>query len=143
MSEMTANPIRSSFSKGLLIFLITMWVLTAGFAVLTYFLIKELAFAVFSYIFCGLFNLIALFVIIDTLTNYVVVEGNKITKHSFLAKKVVKVKNISKIIHKDGAYIVYVEHRKFITLNDRDPQTNKMLFQFEKCGFDVGKIVSQ
>lgn len=140
MNEIASNPIRSSFSKGLLIFLISMWVLTAGFAVLTYFLIKELAFAVFSYIFCGIFNVIALFLIIDTITNYVVVEGNKITKHSFLLKKTIKVKNITKIIHKDNTYYIYVDKKKFVTLNDRDPQTNKMLFQFEKSGFDIGKI---
>lgn len=138
--DVASNPIKSSFSKGLLVFLIVMWALTLGFGVLTYFLIKDQAFAVFSYIFCGVFHVIAIIVIIDTLTSYVIVEGNKITKHVFLSKRVVKIKKITKIIHVNGAYVIYVDQRKFVTLNDRDPQTSKMLFQFERNGIDIGKI---
>ena len=138
--EVSSNRIRSSFSKGLLIFFISMWFLTALFIVLTIFLIKEKGFAIFSYIFCGVFHAIAIFLIVDTLTNYVVVEGDTITKHMFLSKKIASIKNITKIEHKENFYVLYVNRRKFVALNDRDPQTNKMLFQFERNGFNIGKI---
>ena len=117
-----------------------MWFLTALFIVLTIFLIKEKGFAIFSYIFCGVFHAIAIFLIVDTLTNYVVVEGDTITKHMFLSKKIASIKNITKIEHKENFYVLYVNRRKFVALNDRDPQTNKMLFQFERNGFNIGKI---
>lgn len=140
MPEVRSNRIRSSFSIGLLIFFIVMWVSTVVFIVLTIFLIKDLGFAIFSYIFCGFFNAIATFLLVDTLTNYVVVEGDSITKRLFLSKKKAKIKDITKIIHDKNFYILYVKHRKFTSLNDHDPQTDKMLFQFEKNGINLGKI---
>lgn len=140
MNEVPSNRIRSSFSLGLLIFFIVMLTLTAGFIVATVFLIDELGFAIFSYIFCGIFHAIALFLLVDTLTNYVVVEGDLITKHSFMSKKKAKIKAITKIVHQDNFYILYADHKKFVALNDRDPQTEKMLYQFEQQGIDLGKI---
>lgn len=117
-----------------------MLVSTSGFIIATIFVIDEMGFAIFSYIFCGIFFALALFLLIDTLTNYVVVENDVIIKHAFLSKKKAKIKEITKIIHGDNAYVIYVNKRKFTTLNDRDPQTDKMLYQFEKNGIDLGKI---
>ena len=140
MAEVFSNRIRSSFSKGLLAFFLVIWVLTITFFVLTFFFIDELAFKIVSFIFCGGFNLLATYLIIDTLTNYVVVEGDKIIKHSFLYRKVEKITSITKVIHDQNFFTVYVNKKKFVSLNDRDPQTTKMLFQFEKNGIDIGKI---
>lgn len=140
MEEVHSNRIRSSFSKGLLIFFLLMWVLTLTFFILTFFLIDDLAFKIISFIFCGGFNLLAAYLLIDTLTNYVVVEDDKIIKHSFLYRKVEKISSITKVIHDQNFFTVYVHKKKFVSLNDRDPQTPKMLFQFEKCGIDIGKI---
>ena len=140
MSEVYSNRIKSSFSKGLLIFFLVMWILTLAFFILTFFLKDELAFQIISFIFCGGFNLLAAFLLIDTLTNYVVVEGDKIEKHSFMYKKVEKISSITKVIHDQNFFTVYVKKKKFVSLNDRDPQTAKMLFQFEKHGIDIGKI---
>ena len=140
MKKVSSNRIRSSFSVGLLICLIIMLVLTAGFIVATVFLIDELGFAIFSYIFCGVFHAIALFLLVDTLTNYVVLEGDEIIKYSFLAKKRAKIRTITKIVHDGNFYIIYTNNKKFVSLNDRDPQTDKMMYQFERWGIPIGKI---
>ena len=36
--------------------------------------------------------------------------------------------------------MIYVKDKQFTRLNDRDPETQKMLFQIEKQGINLGDI---
>ena len=135
-----ANKIRSSYSKKFLAFLISMFVLTAGFIVLIALVEKTSGLAIVGYIMCGAFNIISIILIINTVFDYVEVDGEKIIKVVAFVKKEQLIKKITKIEHKDNFYLIYISEKLFTSLNDRDPETAKMLFHFEKCGIDISHI---
>ena len=135
-----ANKIRSSRSKGLIIFLLIMIVTTASFIVLIAFIEKASAFAILGYIMCGAFFLVAFFLLISAVFDYVEVNGEEITTQTWFIKKKTKITSISKIVHEKNFYVLYVGDKVFTNLNDRDPETQKMLFRFEKFGIDLGKL---
>lgn len=135
-----ANKIRSSRSLGLIIFLAVMLVTTAGFIVLLAFVEKASGFAILGYIMCGAFHLIALFLLISSVFDYVELDGDTLKTCTLFVRKKAKVANINKITHENNFYIIYVNDKQFTQLNDRDPETQKMLFQFEKQGVRLGEI---
>ena len=135
-----ANAIRTTRSKGLIIFLSVMLFITAAFIVLIAFIEKASAFAILGYIMCGIFNVIALFLLISALTDFVEVKGDLIVTQTLFVRKKALVSNISKIVHDKNFYVIYIKDKAFTSLNDRDPVTQKMLFQFEKQGINLGKI---
>ena len=131
-----ANSIRTSRSKGLIIFLSVMLFTTIIFIVLIALIEKASAFAILGYIMCGIFNLIALFLLISALTDFV----DTITTQTMFVRKKAHVSKISKIVHEKNFYVIYVKDKVFTSLNDRDTETSKMLFQLEKQGVNLGKI---
>lgn len=135
-----ANPIRTSRSKGLIIFLSVMLLTTIIFIVLIALIEKASAFAILGYIMCGIFNLIALFLLISALTDFVEVKGDTIVTQTMFVRKKAHVSKISKIVHEKNFYVIYVKDKVFTSLNDRDTETSKMLFQLEKQGVNLGKI---
>ena len=135
-----ANAIRTSRSKGLIIFLSVMLFTTIIFIVLIALIEKASAFAILGYIMCGVFNIIALFLLISALTDFVEVKGDIITTQTLFVRKKARVSSIQKIIHEKNFYVIYIKDKVFTSLNDRDPETQKMLFQIEKQGVNLGKI---
>ena len=135
-----ANTIRTTRSKGLIIFLSVMFFVTAAFIVLIAIFEKGSAFGILGYIMCGIFNIISLFLLLSALTDFVEVKGNNITTQTLFVRKKAQVSSISKIVHDKNFYVIYIKDKVFTSLNDRDPETQKMLFQFEKQGINLGKI---
>ena len=127
-----ANSIRTKRSKGLIIFLSVMLLTTIIFIVLIAILEKTSGFAILGYVMCGAFNLIALFLLISALTDFVEVNGEMIITQTLFVRKKAKIVSISKITHEKNFYVIYI--------NDREPETSKMLFRFEKMGINIGKI---
>ena len=66
-----ANSIRTSRSKGLIIFLSVMYVTTAIFIVLIALIEKASAFAIVGYIMCGIFNIVAFFLLLSAIFDFV------------------------------------------------------------------------
>ncbi len=135
-----ANAIRTSRSKGLIIFLSVMLFTTIIFIVLIALIEKASAFAILGYIMCGVFNIIALFLLISALTDFVEVKGDIITTQTLFVRKKAQISSIQKIVHEKNFYVIYIKDKAFTSLNDRDPETQKMLFQIEKQGVNLGKI---
>ena len=135
-----ANTIRTERSKGLIIFLSVMLLTTIIFIVVIAIMEKASALAIVGYIMCGIFNIVALFLLLSALFDFVEVKGDLITTQTLFVRKKARVSSISKIVHEKNFYVIYVKDKVFTSLNDRDPQTQKMLFQFEKQGIDLGKI---
>ena len=135
-----ANAIRTKRSKSLIIFLSVMLLTTIIFIVLIAILEKTSGLAILGYIMCGAFNLIALFLLISALTDFVEVNGEMIITQTLFVRKKAKIVSISKITHEKNFYVIYINDKPFTSLNDRDPETSKMLFRFEKMGINIGKI---
>ena len=135
-----ANAIRTTRSKGLIIFLSVMLFTTIAFIVLIALIEKASAFAILGYIMCGAFNLIALFLLISALTDFVEVKGDIITTQTLFVRKKAQISSNQKIVHEKNFYVIYIKDKAFTSLNDSDPETQKMLFQIEKQGVNLGKI---
>ena len=135
-----SNRIRSGFSKGLFVFLVVILVSTGGLIWPLWLLDMGIGFQVIGTIFLVPFFLFSLYLILDALFHYEVVEGDEIKEIRFFSKKVAKMKDISGIDAPPGYYVIYVKEKKFCTLNAQDAATSAMLFQFSKNGFDLSKI---
>ncbi len=135
-----ANSIRTSRSKGLIIFLSVMYASTAIFIVLIALIEKASAFAIVGYIMCGIFNVVAFFLLLSAIFDFVEVKGDIIITQTLFVRKKAAISAISKIVHDKNFYVIYVKDKPFTSLNDRDPETQKMLFQFEKRGINLGNI---
>ena len=135
-----ANKILSSRSKGLIIFLLVMLVTTAAFIVAIALIERTSGFAILGYIMCGAFNLIALFLLLSAVFDFVELDGDILTTQTMFVRKKAKVSSITKIVHDKNFYVIYVGDKPFTNLNDRDPETQKMLFRLEKLGIDLGKL---
>lgn len=114
--------------------------LAAGFIVVIAFVEKTSALAIIGYILCGAVILISLFVLVTNVFDFVKVKDGYIIKQTLFVKKKAKISRISKIKKDQNFYVIYINGAKFVSLNDRDPETAKMLFQFEREGINIGKI---
>ena len=113
---------------------------TAAFIVLIALIERTSGFAILGYVMCGAFNLIALFLLISAVFDFVELDGDVLTTQTMFVRKKAKVSSITKIVHDKNFYVIYVKDKVFTNLNDRDPETQKMLFQFEKQGINLGKL---
>ena len=92
-----SNRIRSGFSKGLFIFLVVILVSTGGLIWPLWLLDMGIGFQVIGTIFLVPFFFFSLYLILDALFHYEVVEGDEIKEIRFFSKKVAKMKDISGI----------------------------------------------
>ena len=138
--EPSSNRIRSTFSKPLLIFLLVIFFSTLGFGLALILVDFTPAFRVIGLIFCISFFILSGILLFDALFHFEVVEGDEIAEVVAWVVKKAKISEISAIVSTPGYYTVYVKDAKFCTLNAQDPSTAKMLYQFERHGFDLARI---
>ncbi len=141
--KVNANRIKSGYSKGALIFFLVMFVLCASFIVALILIDVGVALRIIGFLFCGVFLVISLVMILDTFFDYVIVEGETMSKRFFFQKKEIPLESITKVVKTEGYYDIYVGKKKFTSLNDIDPQTPKMLFQIEKAIGSRGNPVDE
>ena len=139
------NTIKTRHSKGFIIFLSIIIVLSAGSSVLLWFIEKNLALAVTFQIFLGIFFILACIVLIYHLLDYTMVKGDMIIRRYFFSIKKAKIKDIDRLVkrRKDEMLYVYVDGRKFTALDPMQKETTYMLDRFQKHGVDITKIIEK
>lgn len=135
-----SNRIKTTFSKPLLIFLLIIFISTLGFGIALIVLDFTPAFKVLGLLFCISFFILSGIMLVDAVFHYEVVEGDEIREVILFYKKSAKIQDITHIDSSPGYFTVYVNKDKFCTLNANDPSTSKMLYQFERHGFDMKNI---
>ncbi|MCR5506138.1 MAG: hypothetical protein K6F07_04000 [Bacilli bacterium] len=139
------NTIRTRRSKGFIIFLVAVIVLSGGSSVLLWFIEKNIALAVAFQIFLAIFFVLACIVLLYHLLDYTMVKGDEISRRYFFSVKRAKIKDIDRLVKrkKDQMLYVYVNGVKFAALDPMQKETTYMLHRFEKYGVDTGKIIEK
>ena len=139
------NTIKTRHSKGFILFLSIIIVMSAGSSVLLWFLEKNLALAVAFQIFLGIFFVLACIVLIYHLLDYTMVKGDMIIRRYFFSVKKAPMKDIDRLVkrRKDEMLYVYVKGRKFAALDPMQKETSYMLNRFAKYGVDITKIIEK
>ena len=139
------NTIKTRHSKGFILFLSIIIVLSAGSSVLVWFIENNLALAVAFQIFLGIFFVLACIVLLYHLLDYTMVKGDTIIRRYFFSVRRAKMKDIDRLVRrrKDEMLYVYVDGRKFTALDPTQKETTYMLDRFSKYGVDIGKIIEK
>lgn len=135
-----SNTIRTSIPVSLAIFLAVIMALCGGFFVAMLLIDFSVPFKVIGYIFTVGFFLFAGAMLLDLLFHFQVVEGEYLHNRIFFTHRKIKMKDIDRITRSPTHYTVFTKGKPFCSLNVSDPSTDKMLYQFERHGFNLGKI---
>ena len=138
-----SNKLKSSKSKGVIIFTGVTLALSIGGIIGFIFLNENPVLKGFMIIMFAVFAVVAFIILYDQLFDYVMIKDDYIVYRLFLVKNATKIKNISKIILEKGSYDLYVKDKKFCTISKYDKVTPAMMNQIEKHGFDLSKIISK
>lgn len=141
--EYQSNEIKSTKSRGVILFTGVTLLLSAGAIVAFALLNENPVLKGFFIIILSIFAFSAFAVLYDQLFDYVMVKGDLLISKQIFRKKAVKITSIKKIILEKGSYDIYVKDKKFCTISKYDKSTPAMINQFEKHGFDTSKIIKK
>ena len=133
------NTIKTKPSKGLIVFCTIMLLVSLAFFII-FLIVDENIVVKIVILMTGLFTIVSSAVLYDQLFDYVMVKDDKIISKFFFEKKTANISDITSIRVTKDAYEVLVKERRFCTLSLYTPETQKMLFAFEKHGVDISKI---
>jgi hypothetical protein len=127
--------IRTSFVKGPLIFASV--ALICNILVIVLFAIFEpkSSIALVCYIFCSIFIIVSIPILLDQLFHYDEVKGDYLINHVLFVTRKIKISKIDYIIKKDEVFEVYLKNgKKFTSINAYDPMVNDILYYLDKKG---------
>lgn len=135
-----SNIIRTYPIKGLIIFLTIVIVLSAGFSVINYFLLKDsLALQIVIWIMCGIFFVLSLIVLLKEAIVYISVDETRkaLVIHDFLVNKKIPFSEIGCIENKDGFYIFYKGKKELYRVGVDRPGAGGVMVALEKNGTKI------
>lgn len=128
------NKYRTKPIKGLLIALSIVIAISSAVIVLFALTKQNIVISIMVYIFCGVFVLLSLIMLIDQLFHYTELNGDTLINNIVFVRKKVKVANISKIILKDEMYLVFVGKKQFCVISTRIKGGNEIIVALERQG---------
>ena len=128
------NKYRTKPIKGLLIALSIVIAISSAVIVLFALTKQNIVISIMVYIFCGVFVLLSLIMLIDQLFHYTELNGDTLINNIVFIRKKVKVANISKIILKDEMYLVFVGKKQFCVISTRIKGGNEIIVALERQG---------
>ena len=128
------NKYRTKPIKGLLIALSIVIAISSAVIVLFALFKQNIVISIMVYIFCGVFVLLSLIMLIDQLFHYTELNGDTLINNIVFVRKKVKVANISKIILKDEMYLVFVGKKQFCVISTRIKGGNEIIVALERQG---------
>lgn len=130
--------LKTTYSKGLLIFSLVGLILSIAMILIFALTEQDFAFQLVVYVFCSIFIVVALILILTQLGNYVEANDTYLYSSILFSKKRIKITKIEEIEYKNEIYIVYYKgHRKFATINSFDPNANFIITHLEKKGIKI------
>lgn len=133
------NEIRTYPSKGLIIFLSVVIVVSLLMSVANYFLVDVLALKIVLWIFFAIFFLLSLVVLLNEAIIYLSFnEDNKeLVIHKFIIKKKIPLKDISRIDNNNGFYVFLKEDQEIYRVGTQVNGVNTLIVKLEKCGIKI------
>lgn len=135
---MKKRRIKTSISKGPLIFSLIGFVLSVGVILIFLFTDQPKAIAAVAIVFCAIFAILALIIICDQLFDYVEVKDGYLYSHILFIVKKIRLEKIKEIELKNNVYYFYKKnHLKFTSLNAYDPLAGEIVYEVEKGGAKI------
>ena len=133
------NEIRTYPSKGLIIFLSVVIVVSLLMSVANYFLVDVLALKIVLWIFFVIFFVLSLVVLLNEAIIYLSFnEDNKeLVIHKFIIKKKIPLKEISRIDNNNGFYVFLKEDQEIYRVGTQVTGVNILIVKLEKCGIKI------
>ena len=136
----TITRIKTKPIKSLTIFLTVCLVVSVGMIVLFSlpFMAKEQwVIKILVWVFCSIFALAALIVLVNQLFFQVEVKGEKYIKHVLFARISIPIKEIDKVTNKDGFYTVIYKTKPFSSFAGNTYESQQIIIYLEKCGVKI------
>lgn len=137
---MKKRRIKTSLSKGPLIFSLTGFLLSVAIILAFLFTNQPPALAAVVIVVCSIFIILALIIIFDQLFDYVEVKEGKLHAHILFIHKQINLKKIDSITLKNNIYYFYRnDGRKFTSINAFDPLASEIVREVEKGGAKINQ----
>lgn len=126
-------------SKGLIIFLSAVLLLSTLVIIGVMFLVDIMALKIVLIIFCSIFIVLSIIVLIGEAFNYLSVdkENKCLIIHKFITKKKVPLNELSRIENKDGFYIFSKGKKELYRIGTNVTGVNTLIIELERCGINI------
>ena len=135
------SDIRTYPSKGLIIFLLIVIAFSIGAIVLTALLLLKdnLALSIILWLFCGVFLVLSLIVLLFEAINYLSLDENnkQLIIHKFLIKKKIPANEISGIENNEGFYIFHQGKKELYRIGTQVQGANTLIVKLERWGIKI------
>lgn len=130
--------LRTCRSKGVIIFSSIVLALSIGLILLFALTPQDKPIAIVVFVFCGIFSLAALILLLTQLLNYAEVNGDYFISNILFVKRKIKISKIGQIKNVKEVYFVFDKAgKKFATFNSFDPMSGQIIHYLEKRGVKV------
>ena len=131
--------IRTYPSKGLIIFLSVVILLSLATCVGVYFLVDTLALKIVIWIFCAIFFVLSIIVLINEAILYLSVSKNEdyLVLHKFLRNKKIKFNELSNVENHDGYYVFLKGEKEIYRIGTSVNGINPLIVELERRGIKI------
>ncbi|HKL84092.1 MAG TPA: hypothetical protein VJZ48_01285 [Bacilli bacterium] len=137
---MKKRRIKTSISKGPLIFSLTGFLLSVAIILAFLFTDQPPTLAAVVIVVCSIFIILALIIIFDQIFDYVEIKDGKLHAHILFIHKQINLKKIENITLKNDVYYFYrKDGRKFTSINAFDPLASEIVREVEKGGAKISQ----
>ena len=133
------NNIRTYQPKGLIIFLLVVIGLSLVIGVINGFLVDNLALKIVIWIFCSIFFVLCLVVLVFEAINYLSLDEEKelLIIHRFLNKQKVPLTEISRIENNNGFYVFLKGKKEIYRIGTEVTGASTLIVRLEKRGIKI------
>ena len=131
--------IRTYPSRGLIIFLSVVIIMSLGTSVGVYFLVDTLALKIVIWIFCAIFFVLSIIVLINEAILYLSVSKNEdcLVLHKFLRNKKIKFNELTSVENKEGYYVFLHGEKEIHRIGTSVNGISPLMVELERRGIKI------
>lgn len=131
--------IRTYPSRGLIIFLSVVIIMSFGTSIGVYFLVDTLALKIVIWIFCAIFFVLSIIVLINEAILYLSVSKNEdcLVLHKFLRNKKIKFSELTSVENKEGYYVFLHGEKEIHRIGTSVNGISPLMVELERRGIKI------
>ena len=131
--------IRTYPSRGLIIFLSVVIIMSLGTSIGVYFLVDALALKIVIWIFCAIFFVLSIIVLINEAILYLSVSKNEdcLVLHKFLRNKKIKFSELTSVENKEGYYVFLHGEKEIHRIGTSVNGISPLMVELERRGIKI------
>ena len=131
--------IRTYPSRGLIIFLSVVIIMSLGTSIGVYFLVDALALKIVIWIFCAIFFVLSIIVLINEAILYLSVSKNEdcLVLHKFLRNRKIKFSELTSVENKEGYYVFLHGEKEIHRIGTSVNGISPLMVELERRGIKI------